>query len=206
MPSFAELKEKATKAKDASVTKMQNTRDRHSSVPLKNTNWDPYNKQPPPPPPAPRASISTRPSISPPPSRSSISSPSPVPGRGAPPPPIKRSTRPPIRSASTDSRSPSVPSLPPRGSPAPSYRDSTPAEPEVDWSNLSPEDKQVFFGWLDEFFERSYGIPAPSQVDILSLSVRSFYLDKLMYWMKSDGQFLRLPKLVAHSILSITSL
>ncbi|KAK0473615.1 hypothetical protein IW261DRAFT_1503760 [Armillaria novae-zelandiae] len=170
MPSFAELKEKAAKAKDASVTKIQNTRDRHSSVPLKKTNWDPYTKQPPPPPPAPRTSISARPSISPPPSCSSISTPPPVPGQGAAPPPIKRSTRPPIPSAAMDSPSLSVPSLPPRGSPALSYP-STPAEPEIDWANLSPDDKQVFFGWLDKFFERSYGIPAPSQVDLLSFSV-----------------------------------
>ncbi len=188
--------------------------DKEISVPLKNTNWDPYNKQPPPPPPAPRASISTRPSISPPPSRSSISSPPPVPGQGAPPPPIKRSTRPPIRSATAGSPSSSVPSLPPRGSPASSYH-SPPAEPEIDWTNLSPEDKQVFFGWLDEFFERSYGIPASSQVNLLSSSValanvipvRSFCLkqDKLMYWMKSDGQFLHLPLnlLLAHFLVSL---
>ncbi|KAK0200343.1 hypothetical protein DFS33DRAFT_145026 [Desarmillaria ectypa] len=135
--------------------------DRETSVPLKKTNWDPYNKQPPPPPPAPRTSISARPSISPPPSRSSISPPSQAPGRGTPPPPIKRLTRPPIHSTPTGSSSSSVPSLPPRGSPAPSYRSAS-AEPEIDWSNLSPEDKQVFFRWLDEFFERSYGISPPS--------------------------------------------
>jgi hypothetical protein len=33
-------------------------------------------------------------------------------------------------------------------------------EKKVDWGNLSGEDKEVFFGWLDEFFERSYGIKA----------------------------------------------
>ncbi|KAK0234631.1 hypothetical protein EDD85DRAFT_844758 [Armillaria nabsnona] len=131
MPSFAELKEKATKAKDASMTKMQNTQDRHCSVPLKNTNWDPYNKQPPPPPPAPRAIISARPSMSPPPSHLSISPPPPILGQGAPPPPIKHSTQPPIRSATANSPSASVPSLPPRGSPVSSYH-STPAELEID--------------------------------------------------------------------------
>lgn len=162
MPSFAELKEKAIKVKDAGVTKIQNTRDRHSSVPLKKTNWDPYTKQPPPPPPAPRTSISARPSISPPPSRSSISPPPQAPGRGALPPPIKRSTRPPLHSAPSDLPSVGVPSLPPRRFPAPSYRSAS-AEPEIDWANLSLEDKQVFFSWLDEFFERSYGIPVSSQ-------------------------------------------
>jgi hypothetical protein len=25
-------------------------------------------------------------------------------------------------------------------------------EQEIDWANLSPEDKEVFFSWLDEFF------------------------------------------------------
>ena len=25
-------------------------------------------------------------------------------------------------------------------------------EKEIDWANLSPEDKEVFFSWLDEFF------------------------------------------------------
>lgn len=31
----------------------------------------------------------------------------------------------------------------------------------IDWANLSPEDKQVFFSWLDEFFARylNNGIP-----------------------------------------------
>lgn len=26
------------------------------------------------------------------------------------------------------------------------------SDPEIDWTNLSPEDKEIFFSWLDEFF------------------------------------------------------
>ncbi|KAH9177977.1 hypothetical protein EDB89DRAFT_1932047 [Lactarius sanguifluus] len=32
----------------------------------------------------------------------------------------------------------------------------------IDWANLSHEDKQVFFTWLDEFFARYFGQPQPS--------------------------------------------
>ncbi|KAF8883663.1 hypothetical protein CPB85DRAFT_393002 [Mucidula mucida] len=156
----AELKERASKVKDASVTKIQNTRDRHSSVPLKNTNWDPYSGKPPPPPPPARTSTSKRPtSLSPPPlapppqragsvvsssSTSSLSS-------GPPPPPVKRATRPPISSPG----SAPGPPLPQRSMSSASYASQ---EAELDWRNLSQQDKEVFFSWLDEFFERSYGI------------------------------------------------
>ena len=34
-------------------------------------------------------------------------------------------------------------------------------EPVIDWVNLSAEDKQVFFSWLDEFFARYSGNAAP---------------------------------------------
>jgi hypothetical protein len=29
---------------------------------------------------------------------------------------------------------------------------------DIQWSTLSTEDKEAFFSWLDEFFERFYGI------------------------------------------------
>jgi hypothetical protein len=32
----------------------------------------------------------------------------------------------------------------------------------IDWANLSYEDKQVFFTWLDEFFARYFDQPQPS--------------------------------------------
>ncbi|KAJ3789416.1 hypothetical protein GGU10DRAFT_372226 [Lentinula aff. detonsa] len=221
MPSFAELKQKAVKAKDATVSSVQNTKDRHTSVPLKKTNWNPYDGNGPPPPPAPRTNSWTKPpkpeppklpppirrdtsnssnspgfSRSPqPPSISPSPSPSPspaLPSRG--PPVINRATRPPgsagftaatanspipslrsivptsTPSASSKSLPSRAPSLPPRTPSLPSRTPSStsyhkmPVEPEldsrIDWANLSPEDKHVFFSWLDEFFERSYGIVA----------------------------------------------
>jgi len=35
---------------------------------------------------------------------------------------------------------------------------STPQEADIDWTNLSQQDKETFFAWLDEFFESRYGI------------------------------------------------
>ncbi|KAJ6614692.1 hypothetical protein B0H10DRAFT_2044366 [Mycena sp. CBHHK59/15] len=184
MPSFAEIRDKAAKAKDASVTKIQNTRDRHSSVPLKNTNWDPYNKNPPPPPP-PRTNSYTRPqppqsSFPPPPQRGgSTGSSEPVvtPPTASGAPPIVRATRPPVPSTSLSSpppppvrptvsrfRNPELeetpaPPLPP---PTRGVQRFWPDEKQIDWANLSPEDKVVLFSWLDEFFSRFLGKPIPA--------------------------------------------
>ncbi|KAF8968772.1 hypothetical protein BDZ97DRAFT_1797976 [Flammula alnicola] len=86
-----------------------------------------------PPPPPPRGQPAAPP---PPPPRSSSQHtppPGPPPSASGGPPPIVRSTRPNIRSH--------------RGAPA-----APPESDKVDWANLSPEDKQVFFSWLDEFF------------------------------------------------------
>lgn len=33
---------------------------------------------------------------------------------------------------------------------------------DIDWQNLSDEDKQAFFAWLDEFFARYLGLPLPA--------------------------------------------
>ncbi|KAJ3830448.1 hypothetical protein F5880DRAFT_781090 [Lentinula raphanica] len=221
----AELKQKAVKAKDATVTSVQNTRDRHTSVPLKKTNWNPYDGSGPPPPPAPRTNSWTKPPKPEPPTlpppirrdtsnssepsrspRTPSTSPSPspsaspaLPSRGGPPV-VNRATRPPrpagrVPSSSLSPTNPSprpvmpprtpsggnppslpsrTPSLPPRTpSLPPSLPSRTPSsssyqktsvkeesESEIDWANLSPDDKRVFFSWLDEFFERSYGIRA----------------------------------------------
>ncbi|KZP05812.1 hypothetical protein FIBSPDRAFT_877103 [Athelia psychrophila] len=58
---------------------------------------------------------------------------------GPPPPPARRAARP--------------------GQESP-YEEET---SEIDWANLSEEDKQVFFSWLDEFFARyRAGNPAPA--------------------------------------------
>lgn len=196
----------------AGVEKVQHVRDRNTrfvkgfpyskyrnlinwyfySVPLKKTNWDPYNGTPPPPPP-PRSNVNTKPkpqaAFLPPPSRTgsasssalsranSSSSAPPLPSRSnssATPPPQSMRT-PSAPSPALPARSfgsqPSPPSVP-RGQPPPIIQRSTRpdgkgkespllppptrhAEPAIDWANLSPEDKEVFFSWLDEFFARS---------------------------------------------------
>ncbi|VDB87256.1 unnamed protein product [Peniophora sp. CBMAI 1063] len=49
--------------------------------------------------------------------------------------------------------------------PVPESYDDEEAEPDrIDWANLSYEDKQVFFSWLDEFFSRFTGRPISSFV------------------------------------------
>ncbi|KAJ7619474.1 hypothetical protein FB45DRAFT_930886 [Roridomyces roridus] len=188
MPSFAELRDKAGKAKDASVTKFQDTKDRHSSVPLKNTNWNPYDKNAAPPPPQapPRINSQSRPPpvkppLPPPPRRAGapvspapVPSPSASPSPGPGPPPIIRSTRPsmpstgplpppPSRTAAAARfpvRQPEPEPEPERQRPTPPVRKAyVPAEPQLDWTNLSQEDKEVFFAWLDEFFSRHLGRP-----------------------------------------------
>ena len=145
------------------------------------TNWDPYSGSPPPPPPPPRSLVNqnTKPPVSfaPPPSRtssaasrslsssSSASSAPPLPSRGpsGPPPPLPRRTEvspaPPVIRPSSSQQNPL--------GPPPIIRSTRPdfharpkipnpptalSDPEIDWSNLSPEDKAVFFNWLDEFF------------------------------------------------------
>ncbi|KAJ7789563.1 hypothetical protein B0H14DRAFT_2627091 [Mycena olivaceomarginata] len=158
----AEMRDKATKAKDATVKKAVDTKDRHSSVPLKNTNWDPYSKNPPPPPP-PRANKFTKPtpqpSFAPPPQRSgpSAGSPAPSPSPRPGPPPIVRpsaaaSGPPPISRRRTRSRQAAPP-------PVRRFGARTTPEKEIDWVNLSAEDKEVLFGWLDEFFSRHLNRP-----------------------------------------------
>jgi len=190
----AELKQKASKAKDATVTSVKNTKDRHTSVPLNNTNWNPYDGTGPRPPPPPRVNANSKPkpqsTFLPPPVRGGSASPQlpssspsptpPLPGRSGPPV-INRSSRPPGPSGvspkpslkpspalptrtpsatpSLPARTPSAtPSLPARTPPLPSRASSYQQPQQIDWTNLSPEDKQVFFNWLDEFFTKSYGI------------------------------------------------
>ncbi|RDB15095.1 hypothetical protein Hypma_005224 [Hypsizygus marmoreus] len=168
-PSFAELKARAAKAKDAGVSKIQSTKDRHTSVPLAKTNWDPYSKQPPPPPPPPRVSANTRPTTSFPP-------PPPAPGRPALPPPPTRGPFLPSRSPATTpmppppltATTPRLPARTPSAGPPPIIRStrpdfssrplSTQPDQEIDWANLTTEDKEVFFSWLDEFFSKFFDI------------------------------------------------
>ena len=43
---------------------------------------------------------------------------------------------------------------------------------EIDWANLSVEDKQAFFAWLDEFFARYLDGPPPSNVHSVPISTK----------------------------------
>ncbi|TFK37569.1 hypothetical protein BDQ12DRAFT_724023 [Crucibulum laeve] len=214
MPSFAELKAKAAGATNSGVEKFQNVRDRNTSVPMKNTNWDPYSGKPPPPLPPPKANSRTRPTqvapLPPPPRRTSstaeaTSTPT-LPSRGplAPPAPALPKRVPSAPTLPTRGPSAAPPPPPPRASPSVSFtkapsppgpppiirntrpgfasRQLTPSytrheEPEeeyeepaeevaheeenIDWANLSLEDKQVFFSWLDEFFAKFLNISIP---------------------------------------------
>ncbi|KAG1759950.1 hypothetical protein EDD22DRAFT_903618 [Suillus occidentalis] len=158
MVNFAELKQKAEKAKDAGVTKMVNTRDKYSSVPSSKTNWDPNWKRAPPPAPAgsagngpPPPPLRTRPDASGSP-RSSVVSPS---------PPWAHGSR-------SDAPSPSSYShiSPPPTRAQSSYLSRTESADQVDhidWANLSQDDKDEFFSWLDEFFSLYLDITLPSR-------------------------------------------
>ncbi|EPQ55694.1 hypothetical protein GLOTRDRAFT_128906 [Gloeophyllum trabeum ATCC 11539] len=162
-------KKKAVKAKDATVSKAINTKDRLQSTPSAKTNWDYSNPPPRRPPPVP---VKTRDSelYGPPPSRSNSSRAEVDDAVSAPPAPVL-STRPSIPSRSTrpslPTRSPEELAPPPVRPPPMPARRSTASIPasqhheevidKIDWANLSPEDKEVFFSWLDEFFSRLTG-------------------------------------------------
>ncbi|RPD76971.1 hypothetical protein L226DRAFT_483206 [Lentinus tigrinus ALCF2SS1-7] len=190
MPTFAELRNKAAKMADATGSKITSTRDRMQSQPSKKINWDPDHVKPkPPPPPKPpkplpppsrtsstsSASTVATSQVKPPvPLRRAGSSASPTPSLTrsisqashssstsltpplGPPPVIRRDTRP-------DSVSPpppafrSTPSLPRIAEPQAEEADID----RIDWANLSPEDKQIFFSWLDEFFAGYLHVPVP---------------------------------------------
>ncbi|ETW79761.1 hypothetical protein HETIRDRAFT_103639 [Heterobasidion irregulare TC 32-1] len=146
----ADLKSKAVKAKDASVSKLSTTRDRMKSTPSAQTGFDPYAKRTPPPPPPLRSTSS----------RSAESSSSASVSARPPPPPVHRTSRP-------DAAPPPVlsrrrPSTVDHGSSSVrAYGDEQQRESadRIDWSNLSTEDKQALFSWLDEFFSRYLGRP-----------------------------------------------
>ncbi|KAJ3513694.1 hypothetical protein NLJ89_g2812 [Agrocybe chaxingu] len=140
------------------------------SVPMAKTNWDPYSGNPPPPPPPPRSLVNrnTKPQapLPPPPSRttsgatsslsraSSTASTPPLPARApVSPPPAPRSTGPPLPAGAPPPINRSTrPDAQPRPAAAARPLGPSKAQPEIDWANLSPDDKQVFFDWLDEFF------------------------------------------------------
>ncbi|KAL5520559.1 hypothetical protein ACEPAG_9783 [Sanghuangporus baumii] len=194
--NVATIKDKAVSAKNATATKIQNTRDKHTSTPMAKTRFadagymPKASSPPPPPPPGARRSFNA--------SRGSLESAGAEAyghdstDRFAAPPPVVRTTKPSLnaRSASPSSpppshrlsvferakafnnsiHSPSSPAPPPPAPRTPSQRWSQPASKpsqvpstndsadanvdidKIDWANLSPEDKETFFGWLDEFF------------------------------------------------------
>ncbi|KAI0337716.1 hypothetical protein BDW22DRAFT_859654 [Trametopsis cervina] len=167
MPSFAELKERANKAKNTSLTKLSDTRDKYSSRSSKDLDRDAMEarraaytsptaqapKSPPPPPPPPpihaRTASVTRPS--------NLSAP-PV-SVSARPPVVRRDSRP-DSTMSVKTTSPPPPPPPPARSISSIPRSPT-QENEIDWAHLSAKDKEVFFSWLDEFFSRQLNITIP---------------------------------------------
>ncbi|OAX34361.1 hypothetical protein K503DRAFT_774642 [Rhizopogon vinicolor AM-OR11-026] len=167
MVNFAELKQKAEKAKDAGVTKMVNTKDRYSSVPSAKTNWDPNWKRPPPSTPTGSASTHRHDPPSPPPLRTRPES---TGGSiASPPPPVSRGSRPDAHPP------PSFSSLPPPTRAKSTYspqRGSTEQVDHIDWANLSQEDKDEFFSWLDEFFSRYLNITLPPERELPSVVMR----------------------------------
>ena len=188
-----ELRNKAAKVADAGASKVRNTRDHMSSQPSKNLNWNADFKPKPPPPPKPPAPLPppsrtgsastlsanlkapTSSAAPPVPLRragSSASSASP-PLPAGPPPSIRRDTRPDLPSSSA-SPSPPPPPAPARLPPPPSRtkvsvprivapKEEEPESDRIDWANLSPEDKEALFGWLDEFFARYLKVTIPQR-------------------------------------------
>ena len=149
--SVADLKEKASKARDAGVSKFSSTRGRYTSVSSAKAGIDTTKKPPPPPPVRPSSSAST----------------------------VRSDLRPPTRVTSglRDSANDGVapPATPPVAPPRRSTSDvlhqkpasETSASDSIQWSRLTAEDKQIFFSWLDEFFAEFLGtsVTPPSARD-----------------------------------------
>lgn len=73
-----------------------------------------------------------------------------TPSPPATPPPVIRTTKPGAAARASFVQSPVVSVHPP-----PVYvREPESPLDEIDWANLSQEDKEEFFSWLDEFFDR----------------------------------------------------
>ncbi|PCH42987.1 hypothetical protein WOLCODRAFT_138148 [Wolfiporia cocos MD-104 SS10] len=161
---LSDLKQKATKAKDYGVHKMVTTKEHMKSQPSNKINWD---RKPAPPPPPPARQKST---FAPPPSRnSSVSvrsqastseidtSSSSSPASSAQPAPPRRPTHQETMSlAPPPRRSSSIARTGPRAG----EENSTDMD-RIDWANLSQEDKEVLFSWLDEFFARYLNLAMP---------------------------------------------
>lgn len=168
--NVADLKARATKAKDYTSEKFTNTRDRYSSAQSKDINWETEEfkrKKPPPLPPPLRRSKpgedgsehARNGSVSSVVDGSESQGPSPVVSKPSVPlPPTRgRPPLPPVRRGSIQSERPSSTSSPVAQDPSPTRVAPSRTGSKIDWANLSQEDKQVFFGWLDEYFARYLG-------------------------------------------------
>jgi hypothetical protein len=152
-----ELKSRAISAKNTTAEKMGNTRDKYTSVSTNKLDLEARQAKPPPPPVPSKSRGAIPPPVtvgSKPATRNSLGSPptSPKPDavhmraqlRAHPAPVVKNSTRPGVvtkpvtRLLHMETMSDDEP---------------TASHDRIDWVNLSPADKAVFFGWLDEFFD-----------------------------------------------------
>ncbi|KIM57012.1 hypothetical protein SCLCIDRAFT_1144139 [Scleroderma citrinum Foug A] len=192
--TVAELRAKAEKAKDAGVAKVVNTKDRYSSIPASRTSFDPNWKRAPPPsssasPPQPPSRSISPPSVH----ASNIHGPLPATSRrprpdstssfstltpevwNSPPPVAPRPSRPdmPSMSQSDVSALPPPPKRFSSGYPPNHKRTDSrdDASDRIDWANLSGEDKEEFFLWLDEFFSRFLNVKLGPRNSNIPLSV-----------------------------------
>ena len=142
------------------MTKVKDTKDRYSSVSSKKLDWDP-NHKPAPPGPAPRA-VPTKPAYipPPPPSRTGSTSSGPTPSTSRPPV-IRKDTRPDQLSSTSATPSPPLPIRTPSAA-------SVVSNVGIDWSNLSEQDKETLFGWLDEYFAKRFNVN-PNQSAVSSV-------------------------------------
>lgn len=142
------------------MDKVRNTKDRYKSTSSKNLDWDPNHKVAPAPPIS--RSVSTKPAYIPPPPPSRTGNASNSVQAAAPPSTVPSSRPPVIRRETRPDQVPSVnvtPSPPPPPArKASAYAASISSSAGIDWSNLSDQDKETLFSWLDEYFVRRFGV------------------------------------------------
>lgn len=144
--TVASIKDRASRAKDSTVHRFQDTRDKYTSTPMAKTKFAeggyvPDARSPPPPPPA-RSSFASS-------SREAYeethASSSPA------PPSVSLNTKPKSFHTEKQHLPPAVAKPPP---PPRRVANSEHDVDKIDWTALSEEDRKEFFNWLDEFFER----------------------------------------------------
>ncbi|KAI0085540.1 hypothetical protein BDY19DRAFT_1020933 [Irpex rosettiformis] len=160
MPSFAELRERAAKARDTGLTKLHDTRDKYSSRSSKDASWNPDSRHtipapstPPADPPHTSSAAPTRPRPPPPPRHGSL---------------MASSDSHPDHHDHEDSHPPTLPSRShydqaQPNPPAYTQASESTLTPKVDWANMTVEDKETLFSWLDEFFESRFNITIPKR-------------------------------------------